>query len=205
MLAHDEIDQLRGVIRAEIEAEGKATRREIAAADLRAKADLARLADQVKSVDIAVAGVDRKLDRAQEDIASILTTVIDYHTALAGRVDRIEERLRSWVLRPGVSIRDDQSTHPCNTRTCKTRQPVGRRRRAPRPLHRRARTGADPIGLVPQLPRAGITARRRWASNSSPEYISSKISLTIPYPPGYDTDKPLPPLLCCRGCLAVRS
>lgn len=72
-----------------------ATRREIAIVNTGTKADLARLADQVKAVDIAVAGVDRKLDQAQEDIASILTTVIDHHTALEGRVTRIEERLRS--------------------------------------------------------------------------------------------------------------
>lgn len=95
MLTHDDMDQLRGLIREEIEAEGKAIRREIVVTNAGTKADLARLADQVKSVDIAVSGVDRKLDQAQEDIAAILTAVIDHHTALAGRVSRVEERLRS--------------------------------------------------------------------------------------------------------------
>jgi hypothetical protein len=95
MLTHDDMDQLRGLIREEIEAGGKAIRREITVTNTGTKADLARVADRLKSLEIAVAGVDRKLDRAQEDIASILTTVIDYHTTLAGRVDQIEERLRS--------------------------------------------------------------------------------------------------------------
>jgi len=39
--------------------------------------------------------VDRKLDQAQEDIAAILTTVIQYHSVLEQRVTRIEARLRS--------------------------------------------------------------------------------------------------------------
>ncbi len=102
MLTHDEIDQLRGVIREEVEAEGKAVRRELTVTNTGTKADLARITDRLKSLEIETAktregieGIDRKLDRAQEDIAAILTTVIDYHTALAGRVDRIEERLRS--------------------------------------------------------------------------------------------------------------
>lgn len=95
MLIHDDIAQLRGVIREEVEAEGKAVRREVVVAHTQIKADLVRIADRLKSLDIAVAGVDHKLDQAQEDIAAIVTTVIDHHTVLAGRVDRIAERLRS--------------------------------------------------------------------------------------------------------------
>jgi hypothetical protein len=94
MLTHDDIDQLRGLMRGEIEAEGQAIRREIAIASTRTQADLARIADRITSLDIAVAGVDRKLDAAQEDIAAILTTVIEHHTVLDQRVTRIEERLR---------------------------------------------------------------------------------------------------------------
>ncbi len=95
MLTHDDIDQLRGVIREEVETEGKAIRREIAITNTAMKADLVRVADRLTSLAIAVEGVDHKLDQAQEDIAAILTTVIDYHTALAGRVERIEEHVRS--------------------------------------------------------------------------------------------------------------
>ncbi len=95
MLTHDDIDQLRGLIREEIEAEGKAIRREITITSTQTKADLARIADRLKSLAIAVAGVDHKVDQAQEDIAAILTTVIDHHTALDQRVTRIEEHLRS--------------------------------------------------------------------------------------------------------------
>ncbi len=76
MLTHDEIDQLRGLMREEIEAEGKVMRREISITSTRTQADLARIADRIKSVDIAVTNIDRNLDQAQEDIAAILTTVI---------------------------------------------------------------------------------------------------------------------------------
>jgi hypothetical protein len=70
MLAHDDLNQIRHLLREELS---------LSERRLGAKID----------------AVDRKLDRAREDIAAILTTVIDYHTALAGRVDRIEGRLRS--------------------------------------------------------------------------------------------------------------
>lgn len=95
MLTHDEIDQLRGLMREEIEAEGKAMRREVAITSTRTQADLARIADRIKSVDIAVTTIDHKLNQAQEDIAAILTTVIEHHSALEQRVTRIEEQLRS--------------------------------------------------------------------------------------------------------------
>lgn len=93
MLTHDDMDQLRGLMREEIEAEGKAIRREITITSTQTKADLARVADRLTSLAIAVAGVDHKVDQAQEDIAAILTTVIDHHTALEQRVTRIEEHL----------------------------------------------------------------------------------------------------------------
>jgi hypothetical protein len=70
MLANDDLDQIRHLLREE-------------------------LALSERRLGAKIDAVDRKLDRAQEDIAAILTTVIDYHTALAGRVDRIEGRLRS--------------------------------------------------------------------------------------------------------------
>ncbi len=95
MLTHDDIDQLRGVIREEVEAEGKAVRREFVVANTQTKADLIRITDRLKSLEIAVAGVDHKLDQAQEDIAAILTTVIEHHTTLEQRVTRIEGRLQS--------------------------------------------------------------------------------------------------------------
>ncbi len=93
MLTHDDMDQLRGLIREEIEAEGKAIRREITITSTQTKADLAWVADRLKSLAVAVAGVDHKVDQAQEDIAAILPTVIDHHTALEQRVTRIEEHL----------------------------------------------------------------------------------------------------------------
>lgn len=93
MLTHDDMDQLRGLIREEIEAEGKAMRREITITSTQTKVDLTRVADRLTSLAIAVAGVDHKVDQAQEDIAAILTTVIDHHTALEQRVTRIEEHL----------------------------------------------------------------------------------------------------------------
>ncbi len=96
------MDQLRGVIREEVEAEGKAVRREVVVANTQTKADLLRIADRLKSLEIETAktrdGVvvmDRKLDQAQEDIAAILTTVIEHHSALDQRVTRIEEPLQS--------------------------------------------------------------------------------------------------------------
>jgi len=95
MLTHDDMDQLRGLMREEIEAEGKAIRREITITSTQTKADLARVGDRLTSLAIAVAGVDHKVDQAQEDIAAILTTVIEHHTALEQRVTRIEEHLRS--------------------------------------------------------------------------------------------------------------
>ncbi len=95
MLTHDDMDQLRGLIREEIEAEGKGIRREITVTSTQTKADLAQIADRLKSLDIAVTTIDHKLDQAQEDIAAILTTVIEHHSALEQRVTRIEERLRS--------------------------------------------------------------------------------------------------------------
>ncbi len=75
--------------------QGKAVRREVVVANTQRKADFARIADRLTSLEIAVAGVNHKLDQAQEDIAAILTTVIDHHSALEQRVTRIEERLRS--------------------------------------------------------------------------------------------------------------
>jgi len=102
MLTHDDIDQLRGVMREEVEAEGKAVRREFVIANTQVKADLVRIADRLQSLEIetaktrdGVVAIDRKLDQAQEDIAAILTTVIEHHSALEQRVGRIEERLRS--------------------------------------------------------------------------------------------------------------
>lgn len=102
MLTHDEIDQLRGVIREEVEGEGKAVRREVVVANTQTKADFALIADRLKSLEIETAKtregvvvIDHKLDQAQEDIAAILTTVIEHHSALEQRVTRIEERLRS--------------------------------------------------------------------------------------------------------------
>ncbi len=95
MLTHNDIDQLRELIREEVEAEGKGIRREITVTSTQTKADLAQIADRLKSLDIAVAGVDHKLDQAQEDIAAILTTVIKHHTTLEQRVTRIEGRLQS--------------------------------------------------------------------------------------------------------------
>jgi len=102
MLTHDDMDQLRGVIREEVEAEGKAVRREIAITNTQTKADFARITDRLKSLEIetaktreSVVVIDHKLDQAQEDIAAILTTVIEHHSALEQRVTRIEERLRS--------------------------------------------------------------------------------------------------------------
>ncbi len=102
MLTHHEIDQLRGLIREEIEAEGKAIRREVVVANTQRKADFARIADRLTSLEIETAKtrdgvvvIDHKLDQAQEDIAAILTTVIEHHDVLEQRVTRIEERLRS--------------------------------------------------------------------------------------------------------------
>ncbi len=102
MLTHNDIDQLRGVIREGVEGEGKAIRREVVVANTQIKADLIRIADRLKSLEIETAKthdgvvvIDRKLDQAQEDIAAILTTVIEHHTTLERRVTRIEGRLQS--------------------------------------------------------------------------------------------------------------
>jgi chromosome segregation ATPase len=102
MLIHDDMDQLRGLLREEIAAEGAAIRRDIVVTTAGTKADLARLADQIRSLESEAAktreivkAIDRKLDQAQEDIAAIMTTVIEHHSALEQRVARIEERLQS--------------------------------------------------------------------------------------------------------------
>ncbi len=84
MLSQEDIQQIGAVIRDHL----APVTQQMAGIERRIDDSEHRLGEQI-------ATIDHKLDRAQEDIASILTTVIDYHTALAGRVDRIEERLRS--------------------------------------------------------------------------------------------------------------
>lgn len=70
MLANDDLDHIRHLLREELD---------LSERRLGAKID----------------AVDRKLDQAQEDIAAILTTVIEHHDVLEQRVTRIEEHLRS--------------------------------------------------------------------------------------------------------------
>lgn len=70
MLANDDLDHIRHLLREE-------------------------LALSERRLGAKIDAVDRKLDQAQEDIAAILTTVIEHHSALEQRVKRIEERLQS--------------------------------------------------------------------------------------------------------------
>ncbi len=64
MLANDDLDHIRHLLREELD---------LSERRLGAKID----------------AVDRKLDQVQEDIAAILTTVIEHHSALEQRVTRI--------------------------------------------------------------------------------------------------------------------
>lgn len=58
------------------------------------RTDLGQIREIVKEeVKTAVDVVDKKLDKAQEDISEILTEVIKHHDDLEKRVERIENHL----------------------------------------------------------------------------------------------------------------
>ncbi len=64
MLTKDDLNQIKGVIK-----------------------------EEIRPVILAVEAVDKKLDKAQEDISVILTEVIAGHDKLEKRVERIEDNL----------------------------------------------------------------------------------------------------------------
>ncbi len=85
MLSHEDIQQIGTVIRDRLmpvteRLDGVEQR--LIGVGQRIDASEARLGAKIDAM-------DRKLDQAQEDIAAILTTVIDHHTALEQRVTRV--------------------------------------------------------------------------------------------------------------------
>ncbi len=79
MLTKDDIKQIRGVVKEEIGTVGKRLEKRIDGAETGLTAKINNL--------------DKKVDKIQEDISEILTTVIDHHGKLEKRVTRIEDNL----------------------------------------------------------------------------------------------------------------
>lgn len=91
MLSHEDIQQIGVVIRDQfmpVTERSDGVEQRLIGVGRRIDAREARL-------DAKIDAMDRKLDQVHEDIAAILTTVIDHPTALEQRVTRIEEHLRS--------------------------------------------------------------------------------------------------------------
>ncbi len=104
MFTDEQLKQLRGVMREEVESEAEETRRDAHLANLHLKAELSAIKDRLKTVEIdtkktreTVIALDQKFDASHVDMGGllheILDTVSDHHTKLAHRVERIEGHL----------------------------------------------------------------------------------------------------------------
>lgn len=78
MLTKNDLQQIRGILKEEVGAVKEAVK---------------TVKEEVTSLKSSIEYIDRKLDKAQEDISEILTEVIGRHDALEQRVSQIEERI----------------------------------------------------------------------------------------------------------------
>ena len=95
MLTNGDLKQIRKVIREEVEAEvdnaKKSLKNDIVMSRIKIQNNIGELSDRIKNLEIGQKSLDKKLDKVQEDVSDVLTTLDQRQTEIEKRVILLEE------------------------------------------------------------------------------------------------------------------
>lgn len=93
MLTKEDVQELRTVIREEVEAEAQVTRKEAATTVMRLETRFQRVENSVKDIAISNTKFAKEQEQILDTVSMIFQTVGEQHDKLTERVEKIEDQL----------------------------------------------------------------------------------------------------------------